>query len=174
MTFRNINTLAGLAIAVTLILLAGCGPGWEGYEDNYSEVVEISSEPWEGPETVFVVLDEMSVEVPLAGLRTYDYNGAPSVLLSELIIAGGIAAAPEDYRYDFTATDGYNLLKKRGDDLSLLPGWEEMKKGYLYLDSRYDDLTCGWKDHPWGSAVSAYHIKWMNGGTITLLSMDQA
>jgi hypothetical protein len=88
-------------------------------------------------------------------------------LLSDLIIKSGIVADPESYRYDFTATDDYDLFIKRHEDLSLLPSWAEMTSGYLYLDSRYDDLTCGWTEHPWGGALSAYQVKWMNGGTIT-------
>jgi hypothetical protein len=170
MKSKSALTLAGLAVFVTVLLCFGCGPGFDGYEEQYSEVVPVSTEPWEGAETVFVVLEGAEVEVELLGMQTYDFSGAPAVSLSELIIASGLAADPEIYRYNFTATDGYDLLIKRYEDLSLLPSWEEMKNGFLYFDSRYDDLTCGWEEHPWGSALSAYHVKWMNGGRITLLT----
>lgn len=166
------NTLAGFLLCCILALVAGCGPGWEGYEDAYSDVGPVVTAPWEGPETVFVVAGDTSVELALEGLPTYDYNGALAVSLSELIVQSGAVISPQGYRYDFTATDGYNLLVKRSDDLALLPGWDEMKQGYLYLDSRYDDLTCGWREHPWGSALSAYQVKWMNGGQITALSEE--
>jgi hypothetical protein len=159
-----------LVLLCVLGLSTACGPGWEGYADNYSEVVDVPDEPWAGDETVFVALDDVTVETPLAGLATYDYEGAPSVRLSELIIQSGVTETPESYRYDFTATDGYDLFIKRYEDLSLLPSWTEMTNGYLYLDPRYDDLTCGWTEHPWGSALSAYQVKWMNGGVITLLA----
>ena len=80
-----------------------------------------------------------------------------------------MTATPESFRYDFTATDGYDLYIKRYEDITLLPSWAEMTAGYLYLDPRYDDLTAGWTQHPWGSALSAYQVKWMNGGVITLM-----
>lgn len=168
MSRTTTHKIAVFTITVIFFLLSGCGPGWEGYENNYSTVEPISEEPWEGTESVFVALDDLEVEVPLKGLMTYDFNSAPSVSLSELVLAAGISQTPEDFRYDFTATDDYNLLIKRKEFL-LLPGWEEMKNGYLYLDSRYEDLTSGWVDHPWGSALSAYQVKFMNGGRITAL-----
>lgn len=158
-----------LLLAMLLLTAAGCGPGWEGYEDNYSDVGPVSSAPWSGDEVVTVVLDTIETDVPLAGLQTYDFEGAPAILLSELIIKSGVTATPESYRYDFTATDGYDLYIKRYEDITLLPSWAEMTAGYLYLDPRYDDLTAGWTQHPWGSALSAYQVKWMNGGVITLL-----
>jgi hypothetical protein len=154
---------------VLVLLVSGCGPGWEGYADQYSDSAPVPSTPWEGEETVRVVLDAVNVEVALAGMTTYDYGGAAAVSLSELIAHSAVTGTPEDYRYDFTATDGYDLLTKRYGDASLLPAWTEMQGGYLYRDSRYDDLTCGWTEHPWGGALSAYQVKWMNGGTITLL-----
>lgn len=159
-----------LFILVFLICFAAsCGPGFEGYDQQYSDIDVNAGAPWEGNETVFVALDQASVEVPLAGMTTYDYLGAPSVLLSDIVIDSGLAPDPTLYRYDFTATDGYNLLKKRYNEPGQLPGWTEMKGGYLYFDTRYNDLTCGWTVNPWGSALSAYKVKWMNGGVITLL-----
>jgi len=158
-----------LSVAALALAVAACGPGWEGYQDNYSDVGPLTLGPWEGDEHVIVVLEETEVDVALEGIQTYDFNGALSVLLSDLIIQSGTTLTPELYRYNFTATDGYDLLIKRYSDVSLLPGWEEMKAGYLYFDTRFDDLTCGWTRHPWGSAESAYNVKWMNQGIITLM-----
>lgn len=149
--------------------LTACGPGWDGYDENYSDVTPVNLAPWSGSETVFVKLDDLQVTVPLAGMQSYDYLGAKSIKISALVIASGLTQQPDQYRYDFTAIDGYDLYIKRYEDLTLLPSWTEMQQGYLYLDPRYNDLTCGWQEHPWGSALSAYQIKWMNGGTITLL-----
>jgi len=160
-----------LVILVVLAFGPGCGPGWEGYEDDYSAVGPVVTTPWEGDESVYVVLDAAEVQVFLAGMQTYDYQGALAVSLSDLVMNSGLAPSPESYYYDFTATDNYDLLIKRYNDPTLLPTWDEMKAGYLYWDSRYDDLTCGWTEHPWGSALSAYQVKWMNGGTITLIPM---
>lgn len=171
--FKICNPKIKICAATVSLLCAtflfSCGPGWEGYEDNYSEAGAPKLGPWEGDEKVFVALAEDKVTVALAGMQTHDYNGAPAVLLSDVIIQSGITQEPEKYRYNFTATDGYDLLRKRYNDVSLLPSWEEMKNGYMYYDSRYDDLTCGWTKHPWGSAESAYNVKYMNGGTITLI-----
>ena len=185
------------AILIFVLLSLACGPGWDGYSDDYSEVESSSPtgddddddsasdddtgdddsgddddddvELWEGDQTVFVELADDSVEVALNTLPLRDYLGVDAVLLSELVEAGALADDPTAYRYDFTATDGYNLYVKREEDLSLLPSWDEMLGGYLYWDTRFDDLTAGWTEHPWGSAESAYQVKYMNGGTITLL-----
>ena len=159
--------LAAFLMCAFLFFAPGCGPGWDGYSDEYSKVVPVSAGPWKGDESVYVVLEDTKVEVALEGLDTQDFKGAPAVLLSDLIIKSGIISEPSTYHYDFTATDGYDLFIKRHKDVSLLPSWDEMTTGYLYLDSRYDDLTCGWTEEPWGSALSAYQVKWMNGGTIT-------
>lgn len=157
---------------IMVLLLTGCGPGWDGYADHYSPVGPVITEPWEGEESVFVAMADVKVEVFLAGMQTYDYQGALAISLSDLIVQSGLTPTPESFRYDFTATDGYNLLKKRYSDPTLLPTWQEMLAGYLYWDSRYDDLTAGWTTHPWGSALSAYQVKWMNGGLITLLPIE--
>jgi len=162
-------------ICITLAWLAAlpaCGPGWEGYDDQYSDPGPVPAEPWEGEESIFVELADTSVEVPLAGLDTRDYLGVRAVLMADLIVASGLTPNPESYWYDFTATDGYNLFRKRYEDATLLPSWAEMTVGYLYFDARYDDLAAGWSQYPWGSALSAYQIKWMNGGTITLLPVE--
>jgi hypothetical protein len=161
-----------LLIVLLFLPLIACGPGWDGYQDNYSEPGPVSTEPWDGPEIVFVALDDVTVEVELAGLQTRDYLGVAAVLLSDLIIKSGLTPNPESFYYDFTASDGYDLLVKRYEDVTLLPTWTELVGGYLYVDSRFDDLTAGWTTHPWGSALSAYQVKWMNGGTITLLPLE--
>jgi hypothetical protein len=168
------HNIALYAATIISMILSGlsCGPGFDGYADQYSDVAPVSLAPWEGDETVFVDLEGQSVEVELAGMETYDYEGAPAVSLAELILSSGITQTPESFRYDFTASDGYNLFTKRHEDLDLMPSWTEMQVGFLYLDPRYDDLTSGWAEHPWGSALSAYQVKWFNGGTITLLSIE--
>ena len=158
------------ALIVIVCLVLACGPGWDGYEKDYTVPGPVPATPWEGDQSVFVVLGGNTVEVALAGMKTYDYHGSAAVSLSELVIKSGLTGTPASYVYDFTATDGYDLLRKRYDDPALLPGWTEMQHGVLYLDSRYDDLTSGWTQYPWGSALSAYLVKWMNGGTITLLT----
>ena len=52
-----------------------------------------------------------------------------------------------------------------------MPNWENMQHGFLYRTNT-GDLETGWdpEEQPWGSAVSAYNVKYMNGGVIELLS----
>jgi hypothetical protein len=170
MTNKRQKRLLPIIFLVNFILgLPACGPGWDGYENRYSDPGPVSSAPWEGEQSLIVELEGASVPVQLAGMETHDYLGAPAISLSAIIIQSGLAGDPESYRYDFTATDGYNLFIKRYEDIALLPGWSEMTAGYLYMDPRYEDLTAGWEEHPWGSALSAYQVKWMDGGTLTLL-----
>jgi hypothetical protein len=150
-------------------MLLSCGDGWDAYKNAYeADQGEPPGEPWAGDETVFVKLGATEVETPLEGIVTSDFNGSGAVRLSDLIDASQITANPELYRYDFTATDGYNLLIKRGGDLSELPDWENMQNGFLFLEK--GDLETGWEDHPWGGSYSAYQVKLMNGGLIELLT----
>jgi len=162
-------------------ILLGCGEGWDAYKDAYDqEQGGTPGEPWVGDEMVFVVLGQTEVETPLEGIITADFRGFAAVRLSDLITTSGITATPEAFRYDFTATDGYNLLIKRcgnppyddnPDCLALLPlpNWENMQHGFLYR-TRLGDLETGWEEHPWGGAYSAYQVKYMNGGVIELLT----
>ena len=163
------------ALILLCLVLAGCGEGWDAYQQYYEQGGGgVPGEPWTGPEKVFVVLAAERVETALNGIPT---SGFPTtsgltiaaVRLSDLVEKADITATPEAYRYDFTASDGYNLLVKRGSK-DLLPNWENMHDGYLYV-SDVGDLRVGWDEakQPWGSAVSAYNVKFMDGGTIELL-----
>ncbi len=165
MTIRSPGP-AFILIACFFSVVPGCGEGWDAYKHQYdTNGDQQPGEPWEGPETVFLVAGTREVEFPLEGIETSDFRGVGAVRLSDLILAAGIAV-PQPFRYDFTAADGYNLLLKRGGDLQELPNWENMQHGFLYF---YQSLKTGWEEHPWGSAVSAYNVKYMDGGTIELL-----
>ena len=180
MTVREIVRATRFVPLLFSVLLAaataGCGEGWDAYEAYYRNTDPGDpGEPWTGPETVFVVLGAERVETSLEGIITSGFPSTsglviPSVLLADLVEQSGITPEPERYRYDFTAVDGYNLLRKRGGDLLLLPDWEIMHHGYLYT-SDIGDLRVGWDEaeQPWGSAVSAYNLKYMDGGVIELL-----
>jgi hypothetical protein len=162
-----------ILLLVPFILL-GCGDGWDAYRDIYNAPPgEPPGEPWVGDETVFVVLGGARIETALEGIVTSDFGGFAAVRLSDLIEASQITDNPEPFRYNFIATDDppYNLLVKRYDDLSLLPNWENMQHGFLYRTA-LGDLETGWDpaEQPWGGAVSAYNVKYMNGGTIELLT----
>jgi len=170
----GLSALASFLIALFLFSFAGCGDGWDAYEDAYRiQTGGEPGEPWTGPEVVTVVLGAARVDTALEGIETSPFKTSSgltlaAVRLSDLIDKAGVTSAPEQYRYDFTASDGYNLLIKRGSK-DLLPNWEDMHIGYLYLDQ--EDLRVGWdeSEQPWGSAVSAYNVKFMDGGTIELL-----
>ena len=159
-----------LSILLLPCILLGCGEGWDAYKDAYDqEQGGTPGEPWVGDETVFVVMGQTEVETPLEGIITADFRGFAAVRLSDLVQTSAITANPDAFRYDFTATDGYNLLEKRGDDKALLPDWENMQHGFLFRTG-LGDLETGWEEHPWGGAVSAYQVKYMNGGVIELLT----
>lgn len=157
-------------------LMLSCGDGWDAYRDIYNAPPGAPpGQPWEGDEAVWVVLGQTEVETALEGIVTSEFQGAggvrfAGVRLSDLIEASQITPNPELFRYDFTATDGYNLLGKRGNDIEELPDWENMLHGCLYYPSPSDTLTTGWEGSPWGAATSAYNVKYMNGGTIELLT----
>jgi len=166
--FDRLRFLPLLLVLPWLVL--SCGDGWDAYRDEYNvDPGEPPGEPWVGDETVFVKLGNTEIETPLEGIVTSNFDGIAAVRLSDLIEASQITANPELFRYDFTATDGYNLLGKRGGDLAQLPNWENMQHGFLY-SSAPNDLSTGWEEHPWGSAISAYNLKLMNGGLIELLT----
>ncbi len=156
--------------------ISGCGEGWDAYKQYYENTDPGDpGEPWTGPERVFVVMGDERVETFLEGIVTSGFSSSsglliPGVLLADLVESSAITADPEPYRYDFTAEDGYNLLQKRGGDLALLPNWENMHHGYLYISDQ-GDLRVGWDEaeQPWGSAVTAYNMKYMDGGIIELL-----
>lgn len=170
--FDRLRFLPLLLVLPWLVL--SCGDGWDAYRDEYDvDQGPPPGQPWEGDETVWVVLGATEVETPLEGIVTSDFGGGGVVRLSDLIAASEITENPDSFRYDFTATDDppYNLLNKRGDDISLLPNWENMQHGFLYRTNT-GDLETRWdpEEQPWGSAVSAYNVKYMNGGTIELLT----
>jgi len=174
------QTIALLVVLHLCLFCIGCGGGWEAYKESYENLIPgPPGGPWEGPERVFVVLETEQVETFLAGMITSGFKTTsglvlPGIRLSEFINQSGITGTPEPYRYDFTANDGYNLLLKRGGDLMLLPSWENLHHGYFYI-SDIGDLRVGWdsEQQPWGGAVSAYNVKYMDGGVMTLLQDGQ-
>ncbi len=167
---RHLVVIITLVIAIVLV---GCG-SYDDYAFQYeggADVPEVvAGEPWVGDERVILVLGAEKKEVPLAGITSTSFRGAPAVFLTDVVLAAALEEAPEDFRYDFTASDGYNLFVKRYEDASLLPSWDDMHHGFLYRNPD-GDLRIGWDEdfQPWGSAVSAYRLKYMNGGTIALI-----
>ncbi len=136
---EHILVLSILFVVPWLIL--SCGDGWDAYKDAYNtDQGEPPGKPWVGDETVYVVLDATEIETPLEGIVTSDSQGIGAVRLSDLIEASRITSDPDVFRYDFTATDGYNLLAKRGGDLSLLPNRSSfglpLNSRYIYTSSR--------------------------------------
>jgi len=173
---RRTGRAALLMALCAAVLGSGCGEGWDAYAPFYTNrPTEDPGEPWIGPERVFVELGGERVETFLEGIETSGFRTGSglviaAVRLSDFIDRSGITEAPELYRYDFTAVDGYNLLLKRGGDLQKMPDWENLHHGYLYLEDA-GGLTVGWDEaeQPWGSAVSAYNVKYMDGGAMGLL-----
>jgi len=171
--FDRLRFLPLLLVLPWLVL--SCGDGWDAYRDEYNvDPGEPPGEPWVGDETVFVRLgpaeSDRTIETPLQGIVTSDFGGFAAVRLSDLIEASQITDNPELFRYNFIVTNDYNLLGKRGGDLAQLPNWENMQNGFLLYPTTPDNLETRWQDHPWGSAISAYNLKLMNGGLIELLT----
>lgn len=171
------NLLRFLSMLVLLPwLMLSCGDGWDAYRDIYNAPTgPPPGQPWEGDETVSIVLGQTEEETALEGIVTSEFKGPSGVSLagvrlSDLIDASGITGNPEQFRYDFTATDGYNLLEKRGNDIEELPNWENMQHGFFYYPSPTDSLETAWEEHPWGGDYSAYKVRDMDGGTIELLT----
>ena len=160
-----------LLLLLLPFILLGCGDGWDAYQDVYNAASgEPPGQPWVGDETVFVVLGQTEIETALEGIVTSDFEGIAGVRLSDLIEKSRITGTPEQYRYDFTATDGYNLLEKRGNDIEELPSWENMQNGFFYYPSPSSSLETAWEEHPWGSDYSAYKVRDMDEGEIELLT----
>jgi hypothetical protein len=163
------NLLSFVLLLPCIVL--GCGEGWDAYKDYYNtDPGEPPGQPWVGDETVFVVLGQTGIETSLEGIVTSAFGGVAGVRLSDLIEKSQITDTPEPYRYDFTATDGYNLLEKRGNDIEELPSWENMQNGFFYYPSPSDSLETAWVEHPWGGDYSAYKVRDMDGGEIELLT----
>ena len=160
-------------LLLLLALVTRCG-SFDDYRFLYEgdfDVDEIrAGEPWIGAEQVVVGLAGQDETVALAGLTTTSFLDVPAVALAQVVEGAALTDLPERFRFDFTATDGYNLLAKRGEP-ALLPSWEDLQHGYLYRNPD-GDLRVGWDaaHQPWGSAVSAYRLKYMNGGRIDLLA----
>lgn len=167
---RRLVRLLALATALACAA-AACGPGFDGYRSLYATPdAGPPGEPWTGPEWVAVSLDGETSDVPLAGLPTVALDDAQAVPLQQVVSAAGLLAAPDRWRYNLVAADGYDLLGKRGT-AELLPSWSELAAGVLYRHPQ-GDLRVGWDParQPWGAAVSAYRVKWMDGGRIEGLS----
>ncbi len=129
---------------------------------------------WIGEEYVYVKLGETSVTVPLQGMQTTGVNDRAVVNLAEVIEKADVVEDPENYFYNFIASDGYSLRallinEKRGTGL---PPWQDMQKGYLYASESYE-LVAGWEEGTLGGTHGGcYNAKYMNGGTIQLLEED--
>lgn len=169
---RSRMAVRSLALLLAAAGLGACG-SFEDYRFQYYAVADAADvtagAPWVGAERVIVALDAAEVEVPLAGLVAASFLDAPAVPLQAVVAAAGLTTEPDRYRYDFTATDDYDLLAKRGA-VELLPSWEDLGHGWLYRAAD-GDLRVGWEAaaQPWGGAVSAYRVRAMNGGRVTLV-----
>jgi hypothetical protein len=129
---------------------------------------------WRGMETVTVSMDTERITVNLKGLPLYEFKGKNAVRLSEVIQQAGITNKPEDYFYNFIATDGYSLkallINEKRD--TGLPPWEDMERGYLYESASYE-LMVGWEEDTIGGDYGGcYQVKYMDGGTIEILEND--
>jgi len=133
---------------------------------------------WRGDEEVTVTFGTSSAVVPLKGLLIYLYKGKEGVLLADVVEKSEVTDHPEDYYYNFIASDGFSL--ERGIILggwgTGLPPWSDMEKGYFY-ETTCCGLSVGWDPDTIGGQIgqysdSAYNVKYMNGGTIEIREHD--
>lgn len=133
---------------------------------------------WRGDEEITVTLGSASVVAPLKGLPVYLYKGKEAVLLADVVEKSDVTDDPEDYYYNFIASDGYSL--ERGIILggwgTGLPPWNDMQKGYFY-ETQCCGLTVGWDPDTIGGEIgqysdSCYNVKYMDGGTIEIREQD--
>ena len=129
---------------------------------------------WQGEEKVIIQMDTESIIVPMKGLYIYDFKGKDAVLLSEIVEKSSLTRNPEEYFYNFIASDNYSLkallINEKRD--TGLPPWKDMKKGYLYESESYK-LMVGWEEDTVGGQYGGcYKVKYMDGGTIEILEDD--
>jgi hypothetical protein len=135
---------------------------------------------WTGTETVSVATPDGTVPVALNGLPAFTWNDPedgvdkPAILLSTVVNAAFAKKAfdPADYKYNFAATDGYNVLNQKFDgDYRALPAYDQLAQGWFIA---YEDEDTGNADLRviWDEALNfpkSLGVKLMNGGSIQMV-----
>lgn len=113
----------------------------------------------------------------MEGLLVRTFKGKDAVLMSEIIEKAALVDDPENYFYNFLATDDYSLemaLINNPVYGTGLPPWQDLQKGYLYqTGSASYGLMVGWEPDTIGGRIhNAYDVRLMDGGTIEVRTKD--
>jgi hypothetical protein len=134
---------------------------------------------WVGAQEVIVSTPEGDVTIALAGMATAEYTDPDTsdvyvgVSIAEVVDAAVAKAVdPSGYKFNFIASDGYNVLTKKLDgDFRGLPAYDDLDLGYFVLCGEGcdapDDIMAVWDESlAFPSFLSA---KYMDGGTMGLV-----
>ncbi|MHA1568930.1 MAG: hypothetical protein ACTSXZ_05630 [Alphaproteobacteria bacterium] len=135
---------------------------------------------WEGDQTLVITTPDGDVPVDLNGLPAFTWNDPEdqtdkSALLVSDVVAAAFAGKdfdPEDYKFNFIASDGYNILSKKLEgDYRGLPAYGDLDMGWFIEyeedDSKYIDIRVIWdEDLGYENFMGA---KMMDGGTIEMV-----
>ena len=137
-------------------------------DDDSTEVL------WDGDESVVIATPDGNVEVDLNGLPAFiwtdpeDQTDKQAVLVKTVFdeaLAKDFDVA--DYKYNFVATDGYNILTWKLDgDYRQLPAYDDLPLGW-FIPYEDDDLRVIWDESLEFPGFFSTHS--MNGGTIEMV-----
>jgi len=134
---------------------------------------------WTGNESVLVSTPDGDVTVELNGLEAFmwtdpeDSTDKPAVLVKTVVDAAFAKDFdPADYKFNFAASDGYNILSKKLDgDYRTLPFYDDLELGW-FIEYEEDggkvtDIQIIWDDTL--GYENFMGAKMMNGGTIEMV-----
>lgn len=189
MRIKSLELLVVVSLLMALMLFSfGCGG--EGADDDTTDDDATDDDAtdddtdddaddditWEGDETVYVQMrDEEPIEVELNGLPAFlwhdpeDNTDKQAILLKTVVDTAKPNCNERFYfKYNFIATDGYNVLNQKLDgDYRDLPGYDELEMGWFVQyeeEGKYKDIKIVW-DEDLGYP-KFMGVRMMNGGTI--------
>ena len=149
-------------------------------DDDTQPDDDTGTDVWTGNETIIVSTPDGPVTVELNGLPAFTWNDPDdgldktAVYLSVVVeqAFSGKEFDPADYKYNFLASDGYNILSQKLDgDYRALPSYADLEKGwfieYEEEGGKYIDIEVVWDDSLGFSNFMG--AKMMDGGTIEMV-----
>ena len=135
---------------------------------------------WTGDETVTISTPEGDVDVDLNGLAAFAWTDPEDGVVKQAVLVSTVVEAafaakdfdPADYKYNFIATDDYDILAMKADgDFRILPSYEQLAQGWFYEyvdeDTSLTDIQVFWDED---LGLPGYMgAKLMNGGTIQMV-----
>jgi hypothetical protein len=196
MKIERTSFLILLLIAALLVPLAsGCGDDDDDDDDDATDDDDdngddddstddddddATGETWPGDQTMFVDTPDGAVEVTLTGLPAFTWNDPEdgldkTAILAQTIVDEALASKetdPADYKFNFVATDNYDVLAKKLDgDYRVLPTYANLEDGwfieYEEEDAKYTDLRVIWDEALMFETFMSARL--MDGGTISMV-----